>query len=56
MAAAMTLLVIIALVAALAGLLLASQATAGVAVVGVGCIMAIFARMAQASVHHEQRR
>lgn len=34
------------------GLLFASQATIGVAAVAVGCVLAVWARMLQASAHH----
>ena len=49
------LLVFLALAAGFIGLVFSSQATAGVAIVAVGCLLAIFARMAQASHHHRAR-
>jgi len=47
------LLVILAVIAGFLGLLMASQATVGVAVGGFGCMLAILARIAEA---HEQHR
>jgi hypothetical protein len=46
-------LVVMALLGTVAGILFASQATAGVALVSASCLLAILARMAQASAHHE---
>lgn len=45
-------LVILAILAGLLGLALASQATLGVALIGAGCLLAILARIAQANEHH----
>lgn len=45
-------LVIVALAAGGLGLVMASEATLGVALIGIGCLVAILARMAQASDHH----
>ena len=49
-----TLLVILSLVFGAGGLIFASQATGGVAAICVGCLFAILARIAQASIHHAQ--
>lgn len=45
-------LLLIAVVAGGVGLLLSSQASLGVSVVGFGCLLAIWARIAQAAGHH----
>ena len=49
----MALLLALGVVAIIAGLLLASEATVGVAVIGTGCFLAICARIAQAKSQHE---
>lgn len=46
-------LIVLAVLAGGLGLLLASQATVGVAVVGFGCLLAILARIVQADHHHK---
>ena len=48
-----TLLLALGIVAIIAGLLLTSQATVGVAVIGTGCFLAICARIDQAQSQHE---
>jgi len=50
------LLVFLGVVAGVLGLASLSQATAGVGGIAFGCLLAIFARMAQASAHHQQSR
>ena len=45
---------ILALLAGLAGLASLSQATTGVGLICVACLLAVFARMAQARYMHEQ--
>lgn len=47
-------LIVIAVLAALLGLILVSQATAGVAIIAFACLLAIFARIAQAESHHRE--
>ncbi len=46
------LLVLAAVLIGLLGLLFASQATGGAAVVGFACLLGIWARIWQAAVHH----
>lgn len=46
------LLALLAISLGVGGLLFTSQATLGVAIVGVGCIVAVWARIVQASDHH----
>lgn len=50
------LIALLALLIGFAGLMLASQASAGAAVVGFGCIVAVCARLAQASAHQSEAR
>ena len=45
---------IVALLASFVGLLFLSQATTGVGIICGACLLAIFARMAQASDHHQE--
>ena len=45
-------LVVLALLAGVAGLVSLSQATLGVGVMGMACLLAIFARIVQASDQH----
>jgi hypothetical protein len=47
-----SLLVGLALVAGVAGLLFASQATSGAALVALGCLFGVLARVTQADKHH----
>lgn len=54
MEALAVILVIFACIVAMLGLLLMSQATAGVGVIGVACLLAILARLAQAQHHHQE--
>jgi protein-S-isoprenylcysteine O-methyltransferase Ste14 len=49
------LLLLLAVCVGVFGLLFSSQASAGPAVVGFGCLLAIVARMLQAQAHHRQR-
>jgi hypothetical protein len=49
-----TFLAVVSLLVALLGLLFASQATIGVALVCFGCLLAIYARLAQAHVYHRE--
>lgn len=50
----MSILILLAIVCAAAGLLFASQATFGVALVGIACLLAILARIAQADRQHKE--
>lgn len=45
-------LVVLSVVVGVSGVALASQASAGAALVGLGCLFAILARIAQAGMHH----
>ena len=47
-----TFLVVLSTIGGLFGLLLASQATMGVAVLAFSVLLAVFARMVQANAHH----
>jgi hypothetical protein len=47
-------LVVFAVLFGLGGLVFASQATAGVAAIAVGCLLAILARIVQAGRQHEE--
>ena len=47
-------LVVLACLGALVGFVFASQATMGVALLAAACLLAIFARIAQASSHHDE--
>jgi hypothetical protein len=47
-------LIVLAVLAGLGGLSMASQATFGVAVIAFGCLLAICARLAQAVEQHEE--
>lgn len=51
----MELLLALGVLLAMAGLLFASQATLGVALVGGACFCAVLARIAQAKRHHAAR-
>lgn len=46
------LLIFCSLVGGFFGLVFSSQATGGVALIAASCLLAILARMAQASIHH----
>lgn len=52
----MVLLVTVAVVLATVGLLMLSSATIGVGLIAVGCLLAILARLVQASLHHHHTR
>lgn len=52
----MGVLVIVALIFGAIGLLLSSQATIGIAIVGLGCLSAVLARIAQAAYYRTDRR
>jgi hypothetical protein len=47
-------LIILAIVAVGIGFLELSQATMGVGILAIGCLMGILARIAQASAHHKE--
>jgi hypothetical protein len=47
-------LVVLSLLLAVLGLVLMSQATAGVGIIAFGCLVAILARIAQAGRHHNE--
>jgi len=47
-------LIVFAVLFGLGGLVFASEATSGVAVIAFGCLLAIFARIAQAGRHHDE--
>ena len=47
-------LVVLARLGALVGFVFASQATMGVAILAAACLLAILARIAQASSHHDE--
>ncbi len=48
------LLILVAILTAVGGLLFLSQATTGVGIIGIACLLAIFARLAQASDQHKK--
>jgi len=48
------LLLLLAILIGLAGLLFASQASIGAAIVGFACLLGIWARIWQAAVHHSE--
>lgn len=48
-------LVLVAALAGVVGLLFSSQATSGVAIVAFACLLAIFARIAQAAHQHQKK-
>ena len=50
----MTGLIVLAVLASILGLVLASQATLGVAFVAMGCLFAILARIQQAHMYHRE--
>ena len=49
-------LIIVSLVVALWGFTMINNATAGVGLICVSCLLAIYARLVQASKHHNERR
>lgn len=51
-----TLLVFLAVIIGAAGVVFSSEATLGVALVALACLLAIFGRIAQAAHHHNSRK
>ena len=50
----MAILALLAMALGTIGFLLLAQATTGVGLIGLACLLAIFARLAQASSHHNE--
>ena len=50
----MFLLMVLSVISLIIGLAMLTNATIGVGVIAVSCLFAIFARIAQASSHHEE--
>jgi hypothetical protein len=49
-------LLIVSIMVGIVGLLFTSQATAGPTIVSFACLLAIYARCAQAEQHHKERQ